>query len=163
MDVTLDRLLRHMAWANQNVLTTLATLTPDQLQLKAPGSDWSIARITHHLVDAQRWYVWRLAEDECDDSDIPTSGDEVAALAKLLAVADARIREEAALPDGPTTYERDGKLITRARSTILAQAVHHATEHRAQIADALAAHGLQLIDLDALDLWSFGTAEGLGD
>lgn len=163
MDATLDRLFRHMAWANQAVLESLSKLTPEQLQLTAPGSEWSVARIAHHLVDAQRWYVWRLAQDACDDSEIPTSGEAVRALAQLMAVADARIREEAALPEGMTTYERDGKVITRARSTILAQAVHHATEHRAQIADTLAAHGVNVIDLDALDLWSFGTWEGLGD
>lgn len=163
MDVTIDRLLRHMAWANKQVMAQLAMLAPDHLQLIAPGSEWSVARIAHHLVDAQRWYVWRLAKDKCDDSDIPASGEEVIALAKLLAVADARIREEAALPEGMTTYKRDGKVITRARSTILAQAIHHATEHRAQIANALAAHCPTVIDLDALDLWSFGNAEGLGN
>jgi uncharacterized damage-inducible protein DinB len=114
-------------------------------------------------VDAQRWYVWRLAQDACDDSEVPTSGDAIRELAKLMATADSRIREEAALPDGITQYEREGRLITRARSTIIAQAIHHATEHRAQIADTLAAHGIMLINLDALDLWSFGTAEGLGD
>ena len=163
MDTTLDRLFRHMAWANQNVLKSLETLTPEQLELTAPGSEWSVARIAHHLVDAQRWYVWRLAKDNCDDSDIPTTAEDIAHLAELLAIADARIREEGALPDGMTEYERGGKLITRARSTILAQAVHHATEHRAQIADTLAAHGLHVVDLDALDVWSFGTAEGLGN
>ena len=163
VDATFDRLLRHMAWANQAVLDSLSKLTPEQLRLTAPGSEWSVARIAHHLVDAQRWYVWRLAKDECDDSDIPTSSEEVTVLAELLVVADARIREEAKLPDGMTTYERDGKVITRARSTILAQAIHHATEHRAQIADTLAAHGVNVINLDALDLWSFGTWEGLGD
>ena len=50
----------------------------------------------------------------------------------------------------------------RARSTVLAQAIHHATEHRAQIAGALAAHGIDAIDLDALDLWEFADAEGRG-
>ena len=42
-------------------------------------------------------------------------------------------------------------------------AIHHATEHRAQIAGALAAHGIDAIDLDELDLWAFGDAEGLGE
>jgi len=35
------------------------------------------------------------------------------------------------------------------------QAVHHATEHRAQIAGALAANGNSSLDLDALDVWTF--------
>jgi len=34
------------------------------------------------------------------------------------------------------------------------QAIHHATEHRAQIAGALAAHGITSVDLDAIDVWS---------
>ena len=163
VDATLDRLLRHMAWANQAVLESLSHLTSDQLKLTAPGSEWSVARIAHHLVDAQRWYVWRLAQDVCDDTEIPSSGDDVRELAQLMMIADARIREEAALADGFTQYEREGKTITRARSTILAQAIHHATEHRAQIADTLAAHGVNVIDLDSLDIWSFGSWEGLGE
>ena len=45
------------------------------------------------------------------------------------------------------------------RSTVVAQAIHHATEHRAQIAGALATNGIDTIDLDALDLWAFTEAE----
>jgi hypothetical protein len=33
--------------------------------------------------------------------------------------------------------------------------VHHATEHRAQIAGALAAHGITTVDLDAIDVWTY--------
>jgi hypothetical protein len=33
--------------------------------------------------------------------------------------------------------------------------VHHATEHRAQIAGALAASGNTTLDLDALDVWTY--------
>ena len=40
-------------------------------------------------------------------------------------------------------------------STILAQAIHHAAEHRAQIADILAANNLDVLNLDKIDLWSF--------
>ena len=54
-----------------------------------------------------------------------------------------------------------GKVL-RARSTILGQAIHHATEHRAQIAGALATNGIDVIDLDALDVWAYADAEGLG-
>ncbi len=48
-----------------------------------------------------------------------------------------------------------GKLVKRWRSTILSQAIHHATEHRAQIASALEAKGFTPVDLDELDLWAF--------
>lgn len=162
IDPTLDRLFRHMAWANQQVFEALAKLPAPALDLCAPGSEWSVARIAHHLADAQRWYVWRLAGDDCEDSPLPAGPADFLPLAEALAVADSRLREEAARPDDFTEYLREGKVIKRLRSTILAQAIHHATEHRAQIADTLAAHGISAIDLDELDVWAYGTAEGLG-
>ena len=161
-DQTLDRLYRHLHWADQQVFDALARLPREALSLRAPGSEWSVARIAHHLVDAQRWYVWRLAGDPCEDSAVPSEPEEFLELARLLAIADGRLREEAALAEGFTEYVREGKTIRRMRSTILAQAIHHATEHRAQIADTLAAHGIAAIDLDELDLWSYGDAEGIG-
>jgi uncharacterized damage-inducible protein DinB len=46
-------------------------------------------------------------------------------------------------------------MVKRWRSTILSQSIHHATEHRAQIASALEAKGFKPVDLDELDLWAF--------
>jgi uncharacterized damage-inducible protein DinB len=37
----------------------------------------------------------------------------------------------------------------------LSQSIHHATEHRAQLASALEAKGFKPLDLDELDLWSY--------
>ena len=91
----------------------------------------------------------------------PTTAAELAELAARCADHDARIRAQAALPDGPAGYSDPGAEM-RARSTIVGQAIHHATEHRAQIAGALATNGMDVIDLDALDLWAYGEAEGLG-
>jgi len=52
----------------------------------------------------------------------------------------------------------ENKLVKRWRSTILSQAIHHATEHRAQIASALEAKGFAPVNLDDLDLWEFEKA-----
>jgi uncharacterized damage-inducible protein DinB len=49
----------------------------------------------------------------------------------------------------------EDKIVKRWRSTILSQSIHHATEHRAQIASALEAKGFKPVDLDELDLWSY--------
>ena len=46
-------------------------------------------------------------------------------------------------------------MVKRWRSTILSQSIHHATEHRAQIASALEAKGFKPVDLDELDLWAY--------
>ena len=45
---------------------------------------------------------------------------------------------------------------------VLAQAIHHATEHRARIAGALVVHEVLALNLADLDVWAYGDAEGLG-
>ena len=62
--------------------------------------------------------------------------------------------------EGKITGTRDGEEITRERSTIISQAVHHATEHRAQLIDALEYKGYKIINLDDIDLWAFESAVG---
>ena len=54
----------------------------------------------------------------------------------------------------------EGEQVKRWRSTILSQAIHHATEHRAQIASALEAKGFTPVNLDDLDLWSYEKSQG---
>jgi len=52
------------------------------------------------------------------------------------------------------------------RSTVLSQAIHHATEHRTHIASALEAKGFKPVDLDNISLWDYEkyeTANGLRD
>jgi uncharacterized damage-inducible protein DinB len=54
----------------------------------------------------------------------------------------------------------------RLRSTVLSQAIHHATEHRAQIASALEVKGFEPINLDDISLWDYEkyeTKNGLRD
>ena len=161
-DPTLDRLLRHMAWANAALLARLAELPVDDLALASPRNEWTVAMILDHLVSAAGRYAARLeGAPRPDRATSPATAAGLAALAPDCAEYDARIRAQAARPDGPCDYA-DHSTGDRARSTVVAQAIHHATEHRAQIAAALATNGIDAIDLDALDLWSYGEAEGLG-
>jgi uncharacterized damage-inducible protein DinB len=162
-DPTLDRLLRHMAWANAALLDRLRTLHDDALALAAPGNDWTVAMILEHLVAAAGGYAERLGAGPLPpETAPPTTIADLDALAAACATHDARLRAAAAVPEGMAEYVREGEVRRRARSTILAQAIHHATEHRAQIAEALATNGIRAVDLDELDLWAYGEAEGLG-
>ena len=161
-DPTLDRLLRHMAWANAAVFARLADGPDSALALAAPRNEWAVAMILEHIVLAAEGYAARLeGAPRPERTTPPTTVPELAGLAARCATADARIRAQAALPDGPAGFGDRGSVV-RARSTILGQAIHHATEHRAQIAGALATNGINVIDLDALDVWAYGDAEGLG-
>ena len=162
-DPTLDRLLRHMAWANAELIARLSAQPDAALALTAPLNEWSAGRILAHLVTAATGYTCRLErETRTADTETPTSAAQLPAIAAHLAGLDARLRAQALLPDEPVPHTDHPERPPRARSTILAQAIHHATEHRAQIAGALSTNGNDAIDLDAIDMWAYGEAEGVG-
>ncbi len=166
LDPTLDRLFRHMAWANAYVYKKLSEIPADTWQLSAPNNEWSVAAIAEHLAGAAGFYVIRLSESEQTSRqqlEVPNSQEAMLMVAQYCAKADHELRKLAALPDSITTFQRDGETIRRARSTILGQSIHHATEHRAQIAGILSGHNINVIDLDEIDLWGFGDSEGLGE
>lgn len=156
MDTT-GRLLRHMRWANQQVFSTIAQLPDAALQSYIVNPDWHAAQILQHVVRGARRYqslLW--PEDGWEDVALPASMVDVGTLAQALDRADARLVEAATLDDARFERRRwDGEMVTVERLTVLAQAVHHATEHRAQLLDALNARGYEPVSLDSLDLWSF--------
>ena len=161
MDLLVDRLFRHMAWANNYLFDQLATLSPEELQYSAPNDDWTAAAILEHLTGSR--YADLLDGKGYTPTEIPTNREEVLALKELSISFDARLREAAQEADGHIEFQRDGKTIRRARATILAQAIHHATEHRAQIAGIFATRGMKVVDLDEIDLWAFANHENVGD
>jgi uncharacterized damage-inducible protein DinB len=163
IDPTSDRLFRHMAWANAQTFAVLAALPETTFVACEPGNDWSVGMITAHLAEAATSYASRL--DGMPYADLPfdavSTHAELAIAAAACATADARLRVSAHTPDG-VVVRPDNPALTRARTTVLAQTIHHATEHRAQIAGALIANGVTALNLDDLDVWAFGDAEGLG-
>lgn len=161
---TLDRLFRHMAWANAQFLAELVKLPVENLTLAAENDEWTVGAICEHLVRSASGYAAHLdGGSRLEEIRIPTTQEEVAGLAGFCAGFDARLREAALLPDMVTFRVREGQRITRMRSTILAQSIHHAIEHRAQIAGILSMSGIKAIDLDAIDVWGLGDAEGLSE
>ncbi len=163
MEIITDRLFRHMAWANAYLFDRLAELTEAELQLTAPEDEWTAAAIAQHLVSAATRYALRLDDLGEEETPTPKSSQEVLILKELSRKADARLRLAAHEPEGFVESTRDGQIIRRARQTILAQSIHHATEHRAQIAGIFSSHGMKIVDLDAIDLWEFADFEGVGD
>ncbi len=160
MDVnaTLDRQLTHMAWANAGMCSVLSTLPEAAYAYTSPGSGWSVGAIAHHLVTAAENYAQRLhGEPRAEKRELPTTAADLQALAAALAVADAKLRAGAQLPGHEilTWISFSGEELSVPRWVLVNQAVHHATEHRAQIAGALAANGNSSLDLDALDVWTF--------
>ena len=156
---TLDRLLRHMAWANAQLVAVLLRQPVETWALTAPQNEWSAGRILAHLLNAAQGYATRLeGVPRPPDVETPTSPAVLTELGERLAALDAKLRAQATEPDVLLPHA-DPARPHHLRSTILAQAIHHATEHRAQIAGALATNGNTSIDLDSLDLWEFADSE----
>jgi uncharacterized damage-inducible protein DinB len=157
-NITLNRTLEHMAWANTQMFTVLAALPTEAPAFTSPGSEWSVGAITHHLVTAAENYAQRLhGEPRAEKRELPTTVADLAALAAAVKVADAKLLAGAQLPGDEiiTWISYGGEEISVPRWVLVNQAVHHATEHRAQIAGALAANGNTTLDLDALDVWTY--------
>jgi uncharacterized damage-inducible protein DinB len=57
MTITVARLLRHMAWANQETIKHLQTLPEESLKAYATNPEWFVAEIAHHIVDSADHYV----------------------------------------------------------------------------------------------------------
>ena len=158
-DPTLDRLLRHMAWANAQLIARLSEQPDEALALTSPRNEWSAGRILAHLVNAAEGYSSRLAGvPRAPAIEPPASATELADIGARLAAIDARLRAQAIEPDVLVAHP-DPAREHDFRSTILGQSIHHATEHRAQIAGALATNGNDAIDLDAIDVWEHADAE----
>ena len=158
LNTTLDQLLAHMAWANADLYERLTKLPDAALKHTSPGSEWSVGAIAHHLVTAAENYAQRLhGEPRAPERKVPTDSAGISELRAALATADAKLRSAAHLPGEEmlSWISFNGQPMSFPRWVLINQAVHHATEHRAQIAGSLAAHGITAIDLDAIDVWSF--------
>ena len=156
-----------MVWANQRTIEHLESLPVEALKAFATNPDWFVAEILHHIVDSGDHYAYRISgvavltkPGELCIADVETLSD-LTRIKDQAATVDAALLECVKLDDIQLEFENySGNLVKRWRSTILSQAIHHATEHRAQLAAALEARGFAPVDLDELDLWSYEIANG---
>jgi uncharacterized damage-inducible protein DinB len=161
-DVTLSRLYRHMAWANNHLFTRLSTLPEEALSFSAWNPDWTVGKLANHIVFAQGRLISRIEKAPApDEVEYPLTATGMKGLTVQASINDSRIQELLDTPDEMRTFIRYGNEVSFLTSTILAQYVFHATEHRAQIADILAANNMDVINLDDIDLWSFERSEKL--
>ena len=167
MAISMDRLLAHMAWANQKTISHLQTLPQESLTSFATNSQWHVAEIIHHIVDSGDHYAFRISGipaltkpgEPCIE-DVKEIAD-LARIKEQAVIVDKALLECVKLDDIQIEFKNySGNMVKRWRSTILSQAIHHATEHRAQLASALEAKGFQPVDLDELDLWAFEIETG---
>ena len=151
-----ERSFKHMAWANQQMLETLKELPDEAINFSAWNPDWTVGKIAHHIVIAEGRLISRIIEQPAPiEFEPPTKSAEISQLISICAERDAQLLSLIDTPDEMRKFVRYGNEVEYLTSTILVQAVHHSSEHRAQISDILAANNMDVLNLDEIDLWSF--------
>ena len=151
-----ERSFKHMAWANKQMLQILKALPDEAINFSAWNPDWTVGTIAHHIVIAEGRLISRIIEQPAPaEFDPPKSAAEINQLITICAERDAQLLSLINTPDEMRKFVRYGTEVEFLTSTILVQAVHHASEHRAQISDILAANNMDVLNLDEIDLWSF--------
>jgi uncharacterized damage-inducible protein DinB len=149
-------LLRYHAWANARLIGFCAEQPDAELDATAPATYGTIRSTLAHLVGAEGAFLVALTGEQPDPPLSP--GDPAPPFDDLLGRAE---RSGAALqaaasrlaPDHVVRMRRRGAEIEIAASAILAQAVYHAGEHRAQVVAILDQRGIRPPDLSG---WAFG-------
>jgi len=154
-----SNVFRHHRWSNQVLIEFLSHLPEEQLALTVPGTYGNSIDTIRHLVSSDADYV-RIIPDtprvpQCDEVG-PFGGWE-----ELLAVAEAADSALIAYVDGLTDDTffvdvDDGEAFELTTSMLLAQIVHHATEHRSQIRTTLSTHG---VTPPEISVWAWRKSE----
>ena len=145
-----------MAWANKQMLTILQGLPDEAINFSAWNPDWTVGTIAHHIVIAEGRLISRITQQPAPvEFDPPKTASDISQLITVCAERDAQLLSLINTPDEMRAFVRYGNEVEFLTSTILVQAVHHASEHRAQISDILAADSRDVLNLDEIDLWSF--------
>ncbi len=57
MSISLERALRHMAWANQRVYEALETLPEESFKSFVVNEEWAAYEISFHICNSAGFYV----------------------------------------------------------------------------------------------------------
>ena len=144
----------HHAWATLRLLDACIPLSPDQLNTAVPGTYGSILDTLRHLVGSDTGYlsavtegaVPRIHEQQRNLKELRSvmERDGVAWSAFLAHDPDPDAAVVRRRPDSPEAHVPVG--------IVLAQALHHGSDHRSQVCTALTSLG---IEPPPIDVWDF--------
>jgi uncharacterized damage-inducible protein DinB len=155
MTTSLETMVRHMKWANQEIFSAISELPDEALGSYITNKEWHVAEILSHIVVATDRYVYRLNGRKADEKVVPTTMKDLKELAKRLEKCDSELIELSKEPDRVVEVNREGVITHWQAATILSQAAHHAIEHRCQAVTALEFKGYKAPDLDDYDVWGY--------
>jgi uncharacterized damage-inducible protein DinB len=168
MNGALLEMFRHKTWATLRLLDYCQGLADEHLDAAIPGTYGTIRDTVRHLVDAEEGYFSILTRerfptkeaaaafafpDPLPDGPVPL--DELAQRIRRLGPRWEALVADTDLPDRDVTTT-DGFRVPGA--VPMAQAIHHADDHRTQILSILGARGLPVPDLG---VWDYAESRGL--
>ena len=159
MSQTLLELFRHKTWATLRLIEYCQGLADEHLDATIPGTFGTIRETLHHLVDSEEGY-FRLVTGERSQP-LPDGPVPLAELAKRISRLGPRweILAQDADASARECTTSDGWRVPG--SVPMAQAIHHADDHRSHVLSIIGAHGLPTPEPNGLDLWGYAEASGV--
>jgi uncharacterized damage-inducible protein DinB len=166
VSAALLELFRHKTWATLRLIEICQGLADEHLDATIPGTFGTIRGTLRHLVGAEEGYFSILTRKRLSDplpdgvvkledlADGPIPLDELAERIRRLGPRWEVLAQDADLPNREVTSS-DGWRFPGA--VAMAQAIHHADDHRSHILSILGARGIELPDLA---VWGYAEAMG---
>jgi uncharacterized damage-inducible protein DinB len=163
-------LFRYKTWATLRLIEYCQNLADEHLDATIPGTYGTIRETVRHLVESDEGYLSILTRERFPSKEVaagfvppdplpggPVPLDELAVRIRRLGPRWEALAEDANLAAHEVTTT-DGWLVPA--SVPMAQARHHAGDHRSHIMSILGARGLKLPEPNDLDVWGYAEAEG---
>jgi uncharacterized damage-inducible protein DinB len=157
MNGALLTLYRHKTWATVCLIEHCRGLADEHLDATIPGTYGTIRDTLRHLVEGEEDYFWMLTREHVS---VPMPGgpvplEELAGRIRRLGPRWEALTEDADLPAREASAD-DGWRFPGA--VPMAQAIHHADDHRSHVLSILGARGLEV---PGLDVWDYAEAQRL--
>ena len=154
---TLLELYRHKTWATLRLIEYCLSLDPPHLDANMAGTYGTIPDTLRHVVEAEEDYFSVLTGERLPEP-FPAGLvrlEELAQRLRRLAPHWEVLALDTDLPGHTVTFP-DG--VSWPGAVLLAQAIHHAADHRTHILSLLGARG---VEVPRLDVWAYAQSAGL--
>jgi uncharacterized damage-inducible protein DinB len=160
MTDALLELYRHKTWATLRLIEYCQGVADEHLDATTPGTFGTIRETLRHLVVAEEGYFRMLTRERLSEplSDGPVALDELAERIRRLGPRWELLAQDAEVA-GREVTSSDGWRMPGA--VPMAQAIHHADDHRSHVLSILGARGLEVPEPNGLDVWGYAEAERL--
>jgi uncharacterized damage-inducible protein DinB len=153
-------LYRHKTWATLRLIEYCQGIDGAHLDATTPGTYGTIRETLRHLVQTEEGYLFRVTGERLSEPirDGIVALDELAERIRRIGPRWEVVALDADLPDRDVITS-DGWRVPAAIP--MAQAIHHADDHRSHVMTILGALSLDVPEPNGLDLWGYAEVEGL--